>query len=149
MALPLIPIIMAVAGLASGVAKGIGELKNKNEEAKTQQRASQQEINERIREATKLMSQQKNSFLKGGVYFEGTPEAIVNETYDFMKRDVDVMKDNANTQLKKLAREGRTAFATSILEGIASGAMGYANAGGTVGGFGASGNQAGNLMQKI
>lgn len=149
MALPLIPIIMAVAGLASGVAKGISQAKNKSEEAKVAQAQAQQEINERIREATKLMSQQKNSFLKGGVYFEGTPEAIVDETYDFMKKDVNTMQKDANTQLKKLAREGRTAFATSVLEGIASGAMGFANAGGVIGGSAGGTNMAGNLLQKI
>lgn len=154
MAIPIIPIIMAVAGLASGVAKGVKELRNKNAEAKVEKQKAELEIKERVREAAKLMSQQKNSFLKGGVYFEGTPEAVINETYDFMKQDVGVMKDNANTTLKKLAREGRTAFATSILEGIANGAKGFANAGGTIGSAsnaaGASSSSASsNLLQKI
>ena len=152
MAVPIIPIIMAAAGLASGVAKGVKELRNKNAEAKVQKQKAELEIKERVRKAAKLMSKQKNSFLKGGVYFEGTPEAIIDETYDYMNTDVGIMKQNANNTLKKLAREGRTAFATSILEGIASGAMGFANAGGTIGsasGASASGGDGIGLLQKI
>lgn len=122
MALPILPIALAVAGLASGVVKGIASAKNAKEEAKTAKKAAELEINERARQAAKLMSQQKNSFLKSGVYFDGTPQAVIDETYDYMQQDISTMKDNANTNLKNLARQGRTAFATSILDGATTGA---------------------------
>lgn len=122
MALPILPIVLAVAGLASGVVKGIASAKNAKEEAKTAKKAAELEINERARQAAKLMSQQKNSFLKSGVYFNGTPQAVIDETYDYMQQDISTMKDNANTNLKNLARQGRTAFATSILDGATTGA---------------------------
>lgn len=134
MAVPIIPIIMAVAGLASGVAKGIGNMKNAKDEAKLAKKAAEQEINERARQAAKLMSQQKNSFLKGGVYFDGTPEAVINETYDYMQKDIGTMQQNANTKIKNLINGGRVGFATSILDGITGGAMGFFNAGGSFGG---------------
>lgn len=131
MALPLIPIIMAVASVASGLVQGISNAKNAKSEAKAVQESTQQQINERAKAAKKLMQQQKTSFLKSGVYFDsGTPVNIINETYDTSVEDINAMIKDSDTKVNNLMRQGKTAFFGSILEGVANGAMSYFMGGG-------------------
>ncbi len=122
----MIPIIMAVAGVASGAIKGYSEAKNAKEEAELVRIQERDQINERARQAKKLMSQQKSSFLKSGVYFDsGTPLDILNETYDIMQEDISAIRADSDTKVKNLVRQGRTAFATSLLDGVKSGASSF------------------------
>lgn len=126
MALPLIPIIMAVASVASGLVQGISNAKNAKSEAKAVQESTQQQINERAKAAKKLMQQQKTSFLKSGVYFDsGTPVDIINETYDTSVEDINAMVKDSDTKVNNLMRQGKTAFFGSLLQGVANGAMSY------------------------
>lgn len=126
MALPIIPIILAVTALGSGIAQGISAVKNSKAEAKAIQQSTTEQINERARQAKKLMQQQKTSFLKGGVYFDsGSPLDVINETYEFMDKDIKTMANDANKQIKNLTRQGKTAFASSIVQGVANAAMSY------------------------
>lgn len=126
MALPLIPIILAVASLGSGIVQGISSIKNANAEAQAVRESTQTQINERAKQARKLMSQQKTSFLKGGVYFDsGTPTAVINETYDTYLEDINAMAKDANIKTSNLERQGKTAFLSSVMEGIANGAMSF------------------------
>ena len=131
MALPLIPIIMAVASVASGLVQGISNAKNAKSEAKAVQESTQQQINERAKAAKKLMQQQKTSFLKSGVYFDsGTPVDIINETYDTSVEDINAMVKDSDTKVNNLMRQGKTAFFGSLLQGVANGAMSYFMGGG-------------------
>lgn len=130
MALPIIPIMLAVAALGGGIAQGISSAKNAKAEAKALAESTTAQIDERARKAAKLMQEQKTSFLKGGVYFDsGSPVGIINETYETMQKDIADMSRDANTNIKNLMRQGKTAFASSIIEGLVGGAMGYAGAG--------------------
>lgn len=128
MALPalMIPIIMAVAGMASGTIKGYSDMKNAKEEARLVRQQEKDQINERARQAKKLMSQQKSSFFKSGIYFDsGTPLNILDETYDVMNEDINAIQQDSNLKVKNLIRAGKTAFATSLLSGGASGANSF------------------------
>lgn len=130
MALPILPIILAVTALGSGIAQGISSARNAKAEAEALAVSTNAQIKERSRKAAKLMQEQKTSFLKSGVYFDsGSPVDIINETYDTMKQDVADMAKDSNTKINNLMRQGRTAFATSIIEGLVGGAMGYEGAG--------------------
>lgn len=134
MALPIIPIIMAVAALGSGIVQGISSVKNAKSEAKAIQETTKAQIEERQRAAKKLMQEQKTSFLKSGVYFNsGSPLEVINETYDYSLKDINAMIKDTNAQTKNLERQGKTAFFSSILEGIANGAMSFFGAGGASG----------------
>lgn len=130
MAIPIIPIIMAVAALGQGIVQGISNKKNAEAEVKALQESTQGQVNERARQAKKLMSQQKTSFLKSGVYFEGTPEEIINETYETYQKDLADMTKDANRKSTNLMRQGKTAFYSSILEGMANAGMAYFMGGG-------------------
>lgn len=126
MAVPIIPIIMAVASLASGAIKGYSDAKNAKEEAKLVRQQEKDQINERARQAKKMMSQQKSSYLKSGIYFDsGTPLDILDETYDVMNEDINAIRTDSNTKVKNLIRSGKTAFATGLLGGVQSGANSY------------------------
>lgn len=127
MAVPLlIPIIMAVAGLASGAVKGYSDAKNAKEEAELIRQQEKDQINERARQAKKLMSQQKSSYLKSGIYFDsGTPLDVLDETYEVMNQDINAIEKDANTKVKNLMRSGKTGFATALLGGAQSGANSY------------------------
>jgi len=149
MALPLIPIILAVASVASGVVQGISSVKNAKSEIKAVEESTQEQVNARARAAKKLMQQQKTSFLKGGVYFDsGSPTDVIDETYDTSMKDINAMIKDANTKTKNLERQGKTAFYGSILQGIANGAMSYFGAGALGKGTSAvSGSSAGNTFK--
>jgi len=132
MALPLLPIILAVASVGAGIVQGISNIKNSNSEADAVVNNAQQQINERARQAKRLMSQQKTSYLKGGVYFDsGSANEVINETYDTMFKDITDMANDANTSANNLRRQGKTAFFTSILKGVENGAMSFLGTGGS------------------
>lgn len=148
MAIPIIPIIMAVTALAGGVTKAVSGMKNVKAEAKLAKKQAEEQINERAREAAKLMSQQKSSFLKGGVYFDGTPEQVIGETYDFMNQDIDALKNNANTNIKNIMRQGRTAFVTSLLDSVTAGLGGFLTGMKATGSGGGNENNSNNNSNK-
>lgn len=131
MALPLIPIIMAVASLGSGIVQGISSLKNSREEENAIRQQANEQMTERAKQAKKLMQQQKTSFLKSGVYFDsGTPLEVINETYDTMEKDVKQMAKDTDTKIQNLYRQGKTAFFNSVVEGIGNSALSYFMGGG-------------------
>ena len=153
MALPIIPIIMAVAALGSGIVQGISNAKNAKSEAKAVQEQAITQMNERARQARKLMSQQKTSFLKSGVYFDsGSPLGVINETYDVMSKDIKAMAKDTNTKVNNLMRQGKTAFFGSILEGVANGAMSFLGTQGMMKGLTSSGGSSsslGNILSNL
>lgn len=127
MAIPLlVPIIMAVAGLASGAVQGYSNAKNAKAEAKLIRQQERDQINERARQAIKLMNQQKTSYLKAGVYFDnGSAADVIDETYDVMNEDIASIRADSNTKVNNLIRQGRTAFASSLLGGAQQGAQSF------------------------
>lgn len=130
MAIPLIPIIMAVASLGMGVAQGISSAKQSKEQASESANQTQNAINERARKAKKLINEQKTSFLKSGVYFDGTPELIIDETYDTATKDMqDIAKDGSYRE-KALIRQGRTGFYTGVVKGIMGAGASFMGMGG-------------------
>lgn len=130
--IPLIPIILGAMALGSSVIGGISAARNSKAQAQAVAQQAQDQINERARQAKKLMQQQKTSFLKSGVYFDsGSPLAVIDETYDTMKKDTDAIYQDANTQIKNIMREGKTAFFGSLMQGVADAGMSYYTAGGS------------------
>lgn len=131
MALPLIPIIMAVAALGSGIVQGITEAKNAQSQAEAVTEQLKVQAGERARQAKKLMQQQKTSFLKSGVYFDsGSPLSVIDETYDYMEQDVKAMQKDADAKITNLMRQGKTAFFGSMLQSVANAGMAYFLGGG-------------------
>lgn len=132
MALPalMIPIILATAALGGGIVQGISAAKSAKNQAMALQESAQEQINERAKNAKKLMQQQKTSFLKSGIYFDsGTPVDVINETYNTSMDDINALAKDYNTKISNLVREGRTAFFSAIPKAIGDAAMSYFTAG--------------------
>jgi len=129
--LPLLPIIMAVASLGLGVAQGISSVSQSNEQADAVEAQNAAAVTERARQAKKLISQQKTSFLKSGVYFDGTPQAIFDETYQTAAKDIQAMDNDSNNKQALLKRQGKTAFYSSLLNGTLGAATSFVGLGGT------------------
>lgn len=148
MAFPIIPVILATLGLVGGVTQGIQAKQNAENEKKALREKTQAQINERARQAIKLMSEQKSSFLKSGIYFNGTPEEIINETYDTSMEDINAMIADANQQEKNLSKQGNSDLMNGILGGVSSAALSFFGANGFGNLFSGS-SSGGNLLSKI
>ena len=131
-----IPMIMAAAALTKGVVDGVSSAKQAKAQAKAVQAQTQENIDARARASKKLMSQQQSSFLKSGVYFEGSPLDVFNETYKTSVDDINAMRSNAHSQIKSLQNQAGSSFTSNIIQGIGNAALSYFGAGGTLGAAG-------------
>nr|DAN07833.1 MAG TPA: hypothetical protein [Caudoviricetes sp.] len=138
MAVPIIPIILAVTGLLSGVSQGIQTKQNANNQSDALERQAQAKIDERAKQAKKLMQQQKTSFLKSGVYFEGTPEAIIDETYNTSIDDINTIINDTEAQKNNLNKQGNAGLLNGLVSGISSAALSFFGAQGFGNLFGGS-----------
>jgi hypothetical protein len=86
---------MAISSLGLGVAGGVSSIKQAKQQIESDDAQTRAAMKERARQAKKLMQQQQTSFLKSGVYFEGTPEAVINETGDTAIEDLQAMENDA------------------------------------------------------
>lgn len=111
-----------VAAIASGVVKGVAEVQNAKAQMKAVHEQAQVQVDERARKAKSLLSEQKNAFLKSGVFFEGTPELILEETYNFARADMQAINNDSIHKQKYLKRQGQTAFTVNVLQGVQDGA---------------------------
>lgn len=136
MVLPLIPLIMAAASLGLGVAQGVSSVKQTNEQIEANDEQTRAAMKERAKQAKKLMQEQETSFLKSGVYFEGTPDAVINETASTAKSDMQSMENDAVNQQTLLKRQGKTAFYSAMINAITGAATSYVGLGGTLGAAG-------------
>ena len=126
---------MGWAVIFQAIAQGITNLvstysyikENKNQANEIAYQA-QQQADERARQAKKLMSQQKTSFLKGGVYFnDGSARNVINVTYDTAKRNIQEINRDSITNQKKLIRSSRTAFLTHLIDPVNNNGGDYAS----------------------
>ncbi|MEI8127981.1 MAG: hypothetical protein WCG95_00055 [bacterium] len=128
--LPLIPLIMAVASLGLGVAQGVSSVQQTQDQINADDTQTRAAITERARQGKKLMQQQQTSFLKSGVYFEGTPEAVIDETGNTTMRDTQAMENDAVNRQNLLKRQGNTAFYSSLMGGVTGAATSFLGLGG-------------------
>lgn len=129
---------LAIASaLASLVGNGVSTYQNISENKKQTKEIAQQyqeKIDARAREAKTLMSKQKTSFLKGGVYFDtGSANAIINETYNTYQKDLEAINLDSAIAQNRLVRAGKTAFWNYIVNPLGSSGM----------------NSLGNIFQQV
>lgn len=125
-----IPIIMAVSALAKGISDGVSSVRNAKAQAKAVQTQTQEKVNARARESKKLMSLQKSQFLKSGVYYDGSPLQVINESYNTSRDDINAIVNDGRNQIKGLQNSANSSFTSSIIQGIGNAALSYFGAGG-------------------
>jgi methylthioribose-1-phosphate isomerase len=130
MAIPLIPLIAAVTSMGLGIAQSVSSVKQTNEQLEANTKQGNEQIEARKRQAVKLLNQQKTSFLKSGVYFEGTPEAILDETSNIAAKDIQAILNDTNNNGNLLKRQGKTAFYSALANGLMGAATSFVGLGG-------------------
>ncbi len=104
-------IAQAIASMVTNTISTYQTIRESRKQAKEISQQYQQKADARAREARTLMSQQKTSFLKGGVYFDtGSPNSVINETYNIYQQDLNAMNLDSTIAQKRLIRQGNTAF---------------------------------------
>lgn len=104
-------IASAIASLVGNTVSTYQNIKENKKQAKEIAQQYQEKADARAREAKALMSQQKTSFLKGGVYFDtGSANEVINETYGTYQKDLQAMNLDSTIAQNRLIRSGKTAF---------------------------------------
>lgn len=127
--------IGATIGGTTGLASGLINNKNLSAQAEGVQRQAEYTANERIRQADKLQQQQTVGFLKSGVFLEGTPELVLEETKQFALEDVRQIFRESEIQSKALLEKGRLGIFTSTIGGALQGGFSGFRIGNTLGGI--------------
>jgi hypothetical protein len=121
--------ITATLMVASLAMSGMSIAAN-NKNAKAQANAVAQEgalrAQERAKQTKMLAAKQKTSFLNSGISLtgEGTPQAMLDDTYNTGLADIGQIKSNANTQSKNIMAQARSQMFSTL------GSMGMSVAGG-------------------
>jgi len=111
----------AILGTGAGIAKGVADKKQAGRNADLLNKQAGFAAQERMRQADKLKSMQKVSYLKSGVLLSGTPELVMNETMDFAQADARQIFRTKDIQTRNLQSAAKTGMFTNTLQGLSSG----------------------------
>lgn len=103
---------ITVAGLS--VAKGIGEFNASKSNARALKREGEIKIDQRKKEILELVAQQKVGYVDSGVEFEGTPQNVMQDTYNTGWEDIEALRTSYNTQIKNTMKKARAGLLGSI-----------------------------------
>lgn len=117
-------IASAIASLVGNTVSTYQTIKENKQQASEVAQQYQQKANERAKQATALMSKQKTSFLKGGVYFDtGSANKVIDETYNTYLEDINALNLDSNIAQNRLIRQGKTAFWNYLVNPLGSNGM--------------------------
>jgi len=103
---------LTVAGLS--VAKGVGEFNAAKSDARALKEEGLIKINNRKKEIMELVAQQKVGYVDAGVEFEGTPQNVMQDTYNTGMEDIEALRSSYNTQIKNALKKARAGLIGSI-----------------------------------
>lgn len=109
---------LALAGL--GLAGGFGSLNASKSNARTLARERDFKIEQRKKEILKLVGKQKVLYGQSGVELEGTPQALIQDTYNTGIEDINPIESSYNQAIKNSLRQGRAALLGSLTSSILS-----------------------------
>lgn len=118
-----------IAGL--NVASAIGNYNQSKSEAKQTAKAGAIVAEKRADDIMKLASRQRVSYLSAGLELEGTPQNVINDTYDTGIADVNDIIGTYNQKSKNIM----TAARAQLLGGLAKAGAGAMAGGGSSGGL--------------
>ena len=109
---------LAITGLQ--VAKAIGDYNQAKSQAKSIKEQGKQAAATRAQEIRALAAEQRVSYLASGLELEGTPMAVINDTYNTGLEDIKAINSSTRTQMKNTMKQGQA----SLLGGLASAGAG-------------------------
>lgn len=108
-----------IAGL--GLASAIGQFNQSKSEARQTARYGAIVAQNRADEIKKLAAKQRVSYINAGLELEGTPQAVINDTYNTGIEDVNEIVDMYNTQSSNIMKTARAKLLGSIAKiGVSS-----------------------------
>lgn len=124
----------AVATAALGTASAIGNYNQAKSSARATKKKAEQEIEKRKEEILKLASTQKVSYVQAGVELEGTPQAVIQDTYNTGVADVNAIKSSYQQAIKNALTTARAGLIGGIAQSGMSAVSMYSGLGGEFGG---------------
>lgn len=127
-----------VAGL--GVASAIGNYNQSKSQARQTIKKAEIDMQNRANEIRALAARQRVSYLQAGLELEGTPNAVITDTYNTGIADVNAIRDSANQTAKNIRKQARAKLlgdlaSTAVLAysvGAGSGASSFSASSGAV-----------------
>ena len=114
------------------VASAIGNYNQAKIQARQKIREGNQAAEARAKEIRQLTAQQRVSYLSAGLELDGTPQAVLNDTYTKGLEDIKAIQDSAKTQSKNIIKQGQANLLGGLAQAGASAYSvysGYANTG--------------------
>lgn len=94
-----------IAGL--GLASAIGNFNQQKSEARQTAHHGTIEAAKRANEIKSLAAKQRVSYLQAGLELEGTPQAVINDTYNTGMQDIHAISEGYNQQSKNIMNKAR------------------------------------------
>lgn len=120
----------AIAVAALGTASAIGKYNQEKSAARWKAKEGQQALENRKKEILQLAAQQKMAYLDAGLDLEGTPQSMIQETYQTGVEDVKALSDSYNQQIKNQIMVARAELVGGIAQAGFSAATTYMAFGG-------------------
>ena len=106
-----------------GTASAIGKYNQEKSAARWKAKEGQQAMENRKKEIMQLAAKQKMAYLDAGLDLEGTPQSVIQETYQTGVEDVKAISDSYNQQITNQIRIARA----ELVGNIASAGVAAAN----------------------
>lgn len=120
----------AIAVAALGTASAIGKYNQEKSAARWKAKEGQQAMENRKKEILQLAAKQKMAYLDAGLDLEGTPQSVIQETYQIGVEDVNAISDSYNQQITNQIRIARAELVGNIANAGFSAAKTYMAFGG-------------------
>ena len=115
---------MALIAIGSSVASGASGISGANKEAKSMVAEGNIVTANKAKEIKYKASSQKVSFLNSGLALDGTPAAVIAETFKTGLEDVGQIQSNYNRGAKNVVNKARTQALTKLASSFTSYATG-------------------------
>lgn len=116
-----------------GTASAIGQFNQSKSSARAMKRQAEQEISNRKQEILKMAAKQKVSYVSAGLELEGTPQAVIQDTYNTGIDDVNAIKSSYNKAIKNTLTQARAQLLGNIVKTGTSAVSAYSGFGGSFG----------------
>lgn len=115
---------------ALGVANSVGKYNQSKSAARQTAKEGAIEAENRKTEIQKLAATQRVSFLQAGVELEGTPQNVIQDTYNTGIADIQAVKSSYKQKVKNIMVAARSELIGGLASSVISGVAAYGMAGG-------------------
>jgi molecular chaperone GrpE (heat shock protein) len=113
-------LLIAGAQTGSQLISAYGDYQNSKSSAKSIKTQAEQQMETRKQEIRKLAATQQVGYAQAGLELEGTPQAVINDTYNTGIKDIQAIRSSAQTQIKNTMNQARSKLFSSLLSTASS-----------------------------